>query len=161
MGKKNEVNFDIWDLDPSVNEQELVTAVCGWTGLNQAEMKVRSLRENRGGGQTARVCVRKEMADKMRRHSRIKVHWQFCRVRERFTPLRCYRCMEYGHNSYSCKNEPRGKACFKCLQEGHSVSDCRNEAMCLTCKEIGHRMDSMECPKYREFTIEKKDRLNR
>lgn len=141
VGKKNEVNFEIMDLDPSVKEQELIIAVCGWTGLDQAELNVRSLRENRGGGQIARVCVRKE--EEMRRHRRIKVHWQYCRVRERLTPLRCYRCMEV-----------RVKTCFKCLK--HNVRDCVNEATCLTCKESGYRMDSMECTKYKELVFDKK-----
>uniref|UniRef100_A0A6P7H029 Cellular nucleic acid-binding protein homolog n=1 Tax=Diabrotica virgifera virgifera TaxID=50390 RepID=A0A6P7H029_DIAVI len=68
---------------------------------------------------------------------------------EKHTPVRCYKCLLYGHNLYECKGESRVACCYNCFNSGHTAVQCSGTAYCLTCKEEGHRMDRMTCPAYR------------
>ncbi|XP_056647215.1 reticulocyte-binding protein homolog 2a-like [Diorhabda sublineata] len=147
--KRKEAIFTVMEVDPSVTPLELKEAVCQWTGIDGEEVEVRGMRESRGGGQTATLAIREERAAALRTAQKIKVHWQYCSVKERFTPLRCYRCLEYGHSTYNCSGKDRSRCCFNCIKEGHRAQECQNEAWCLSCDSKGHRTDTMACPKYR------------
>ncbi|XP_056647415.1 uncharacterized protein LOC130452165 [Diorhabda sublineata] len=153
--KRRETVFTVMEVDPFISPSELRDSIVTWTGLKNADIVVKGMRESRGGGQTATIAVREEMAAALRSVDKVKIHWQYCKVRERFTPLRCFRCLEYGHSTYQCKGKDRGRCCFSCIKEGHRAQECLNEAWCLSCSESGHRTDTMACPKYRDAVFGK------
>ncbi|XP_057656717.1 uncharacterized protein LOC130894134 [Diorhabda carinulata] len=153
--KRKESVFTVMEVDPSITPSELKEVVCEWTGIDREEIEVRGMRESRGGGQTATLAIREERAAALRSAQKIKVHWQYCSVKERFTPLRFYRCLEYGHSTYNCSGKDRSRCCFKCIKEGHRAQECQNEAWCLSCDDKGNRTDTMACPKHTNIVFGK------
>lgn len=86
-------------------------------------------------------------------------------------PLRCARCLRYGHTTKSCKNE---KICADCTNIAHVIREdgetCENMRKCINCTEnnfeaVDHSALNKKCPVFlREkeiqaiVTIEKTDR---
>ncbi|XP_050909280.1 uncharacterized protein LOC127123061 [Lathyrus oleraceus] len=53
------------------------------------------------------------------------------------TPLKCYRCNEFGHRISECKSDV--KKCYKCGKLAHLVADCKeNVVTCYNYGEPGH-----------------------
>lgn len=59
------------------------------------------------------------------------------------SPLRCYKCQQYGHGSRNCRNEPR---CFECGQLAHGDEPCSSTKCCATCHSLNHTARSNACP---------------
>lgn len=70
-------------------------------------------------------------------------------------PLRCFKCLKFGHTSKDCNSE---KKCSKCGEAFHD--ECNNEAKCVNCKNE-HGAFAKECPvlaKEKQITKLKIDR---
>uniref|UniRef100_A0A6P7GZU2 Uncharacterized protein LOC114349033 n=1 Tax=Diabrotica virgifera virgifera TaxID=50390 RepID=A0A6P7GZU2_DIAVI len=147
--RRKETYFTITRLDPGVSEKSLKKSIRSYTGIPEEEVDVRVLRTNKYGEQVATITVRPSKAEELRKYGSIKVGWVICPVMERHNPIRCYKCLKFGHNTYDCKEESRAACCYNCLKNGHTAVNCTNKAFCLVCKEEGHRMDRMACPAYR------------
>jgi hypothetical protein len=37
--------------------------------------------------------------------------------------MKCYRCLQLGHQQFECENDP---ICYKCKQSGHMGVDCKS-----------------------------------
>lgn len=120
------------------------------------EIKVVSLKPiHTGAYQTALIELDIVLANKMSNEGRIRIGWSSVRVEEIIKPIRCFKCLSFGHRSYQCTNEnERAGACYKCGQVGHRINECLNQAFCGTCSQEGHRSDSMACPCYRKIVEE-------
>ena len=67
-----------------------------------------------------------------------------CRIRN-YNPVRkCYKCLGYGHTSYTCKGPDRTDHCYKCAEKGHKASDCTNEEKCIVCKDVGRSEEDIK-----------------
>lgn len=55
-------------------------------------------------------------------------------------PLRCFKCLKFGHTGKNCTNE---KKCSKCGESFHE--ECVNSEKCVNCGE-NHSAFSKECP---------------
>ncbi|KAL1505132.1 hypothetical protein ABEB36_004755 [Hypothenemus hampei] len=89
------------------------------------------------------ATLREELVDKLVKNKRIVILWNRCRITELFQPVRCFKCLGYGHYASDCQNpnranELKGK-CFKCTEEGHSAKTCPNQSRCYECEAQGHR----------------------
>ena len=80
----------------------------------------------------------------------IRVGWVRCRIRERITPTRCYKCLDYGHLARKCTSETdRSKLCYRCGTEGHKAKMCNAQPKCLLCNSANHASGSYRCPPYK------------
>ncbi|XP_050876686.1 uncharacterized protein LOC127080409 [Lathyrus oleraceus] len=62
------------------------------------------------------------------------------------TPLKCYRCDEFGQRVRECKTDV--KKCYKCGKLGHLVADCKkNMLTCYNCGEPRHISTNFPKPK--------------
>lgn len=59
-------------------------------------------------------------------------------------PLRCRKCLAYGHHERLCKRKPR---CSNCSQEGHALVDCIRNPFCRPCN-APHPVTDPKCPTF-------------
>lgn len=88
----------------------------------------------------------------LREKGRVFVEWSSCRVVDFARPLRCFKCLAYGHMSGGCKSET---VCEHCGGFGHNKGVCDKKGepvVCVNCKrakrECGHDVRSRDCPVY-------------
>ncbi|CAH1110905.1 unnamed protein product [Psylliodes chrysocephalus] len=160
---KQETLIHINDLDAITQAEEILESIARVIGPeNKKFVTVKSLRPNRNGGQAATVAVQgKDLAKRITHDGRIKIGWINCRLRERYSFMRCYRCLEYGHHTKECKGEDKANLCRNCGKESHKASDCKENPYCLTCKIEGHRNDQIKCPAFRALIEEKSAGVNK
>lgn len=99
-----------------------------------------------------------DRADALRQVRHIKIGLVACRAKEIITPLRCFRCLEYGHNSQKCEGEDRSTQGLNCGKEEHRVQECKEEPICRKCKVVGHRMNTMRCPEFRDMVYGRRNK---
>lgn len=149
----------ISDIDGATTDEDLIEAIMTVTGTNDREVvKIRSMRTNRNGGQVAIVAARKDIAEKLLRADRIRVGLINCRTREWVHLVRCFRCLQYGHQQSECKEEDNADACRKCGEKGHKEKGCEKESYCFTCKTRGHRNSEMKCPHFKTLLKDKHEK---
>lgn len=115
--------------------------------IGEEEIRVGALRPAFGGTQSATVLVPGLAAKKLKDVSRIQVGWVCCRLIQRESEARCYRCWEFGHTASGCKGEDRTKLCFNCGREGHVIATCEFSVRCVACGKEGHKMGNRSCQK--------------
>lgn len=116
------------------------------------ETMVKWLSKGYGGTQNAGISLPADQAYKLLAVEKIKIGWSICRIKEIIQPKRCFKCMEFNHNSNDCKGVDRSKKCRKCGEEGHYVKVCTNTLKCMLCAGIAdhnHIYGSTRCPVYR------------
>ncbi|KAI4459357.1 zinc knuckle [Holotrichia oblita] len=154
--RNNDDVLHITDIDGDIDWSGLMTAISeSVRGLKADGIKVLSLKPNQWGSQNATVALGKVYAKELIRQGTIKIGWISCRVRPRVYVVRCYRCLEFGHVSSTCKADDKSKSCLNCGKEGHRAKECQNLSFCFTCKKEGHRADRMKCPHYKRIIEDK------
>lgn len=148
------------DLDPDVEQDELEEAVKIIIGENaNVETRIMGSMNNRGL-KHAFITMPVTAMEKMLKQTRIHVGWSRCRIEEKFSLSRCFKCLRLGHVAAKCPNkEDRAKACFKCGLSDHTAKDCKNSPWCSECNTQEHRADSMLCPVYAKFVNEIKSKM--
>ena len=64
------------------------------------------------------------------------------------SPMRCFRCLRFGHTRERCRNQP---ACGKCSSRDHSSDSCTAETLrCVNCDrdQSPHSAFDPSCPAY-------------
>ena len=75
----------------------------------------------------------------------IKVGFERCNVQPYVpSPLRCFKCQQFGHHQDSCKRE---KVCGRCAQPDHQDTGCTTKAKCANCNG-NHPAFSKDCPRW-------------
>ena len=120
-------------------------------------IKVRLSRPNLGEQRSSAVEMDEQADFKLVKKGIIKLGLGNCRVRLQATPLRCFRCLAYGHIASKCEGPDRSKLCFKCGMENHKADDCRGKLRCFLCKsaklkgkELNHFPGSRKCSEFRK-----------
>lgn len=138
-------------MDAITTEAEIKSAIIQKLG-NEQNVEVKSMYTNRNCEQIATLVMPAETASMLLHHSPIKIGWSMCRLKEKVIVPRCTNCLKMGHTMRYCRDKNRHeRRCLKCTKEGHVSKDCENQSYCLSCAAVGHRSDSMSCPKYRRM----------
>ncbi|XP_055615296.1 uncharacterized protein LOC129761584 [Toxorhynchites rutilus septentrionalis] len=75
----------------------------------------------------------------------IDVGFHLCRVRQYIPPpLRCMKCLKFGHKKDVCKGN---QTCANCAKLYHDKTECQQERRCVVCRG-GHHTLSKDCPVY-------------
>lgn len=124
---------------------------------------VRNLRKMRDGTQTASVLLSANDAITVLKQGKVTVGWSRCRITQDVQPVRCYRCLGYGHKSMNCKEIDRTDCCLRCGEQGHKAKGCVAPPKCLICSsetDKNHPSGSYACPTYRKYLKEAKSQHN-
>lgn len=127
---------------------------------SQCDGKIR-MRRSYGSTQIGTIKLPVDVANKLLEAGKIKVGWSVCELRIQREPLRCHRCLGFGHMKANCKGEDRSKACWKCGEvdeDKHQSKDCKKAPKCLLCSERdgnNHSTGSLRCKAYRDAAAKK------
>ena len=109
------------------------------------------------------VVLSEDDAIKLEELSRLKVGMTSCRVRRRVVVTRCFRCLGFGHQRRSSKEEDRSSLCYKYSEAGHPAKNCTGTQKCFLCVkedpavDYGHVAGSGACTAFqRALEAEKK-----
>lgn len=100
-------------------------------------------------------------AIKLLEKGKLKIGWINCRLRKRTMVSRCYRCLDYGHQSRDCKGPDRTHLCFRCGKPGHKAKECKTDPNCMLCigndaVNSNHTPGTGECAVFRRALAEAK-----
>ncbi|CAH1099091.1 unnamed protein product [Psylliodes chrysocephalus] len=145
------------DMDAITTKEDVAAAIEGIAP--GAEVEVKYMRETMGGRQMAAVLMDEAGAKIVVREGRVKIGWSSCRVREKITFEKCFKCWKMGHKAAECKGPSREDRCRKCGGVGHRMRECENNIpYCWTCEEQGHT--NTRCPRYQKALREEIRRAN-
>nr|XP_044248552.1 uncharacterized protein LOC123002450 [Drosophila takahashii] len=99
-----EAHVEVRDLDDLTTKEEVAAAVHALTGHQVDVSSVKALRPAYAGTKMAVLALAPQIAAKLLAEGRVKVGWSSCRVRERASERRCYKCLEFGHIALRCKS---------------------------------------------------------
>lgn len=143
------------DIDEVTSKEEIHEAmVQQFTLPAPDDVVVRSLRKAYGSTQIAIISLPAELALKILLVGKIKIGWTVCKLRELIRPLKCFKCLDFGHIAKDCTNNDRSDRCRRCGGTGHQAKDCAKLPSCMLCKGVDgvaleHISGSSRCPAYR------------
>ncbi|BES90459.1 ZnF_C2HC [Nesidiocoris tenuis] len=130
------VSIEVRDLDSCTTLEEVELAVRQRLKGKEGVLKTFVTPTNGRELKMAIIELDQLGAKELLETGRVRVGFVNCRVRVRTTVTRCYRCLGYGHQARSCKNEDRSGSCFKCGGAGHKAANCSASEACMLCKEL-------------------------
>ncbi|XP_046736548.1 uncharacterized protein LOC124405569 [Diprion similis] len=157
------LTVEVRDLDDVTEAGEVKEALTSTLQVECAE-EVR-MRRGYNGTQVALIRLPERTARRILAVGKIKVGWCICRIRERVTVVKCFRCQGYGHRSGECVGADCSNACRRCGKAGHKEKDCQDSPSCVLCGRNNWRADhftgSGRCRAFREELTKAKVRHNR
>lgn len=149
-----EIVLECLNLDEVTTGDELRSALKTEFALEdqQCDGPIR-MRKSYGSTQIATIKMAIPVANKILEVGKVKVGWSVCSLRVSQQPLRCFKCLGFGHQSKNCKGLDRSKACWKCGVDGHQSKDCSSAPKCLLCSENdgnSHPTGSLKCKAYKD-----------
>jgi hypothetical protein len=149
------ITIECRDMDEITEPIEICKALEEQFSIEDIELKdIRNMRKTFRGTQAAEFDLPAEAAKRVLSSGKIKIGWSVCRLRERFQPKRCFRCMNFGHWARDCTGVDRSRQCRRCGLEGHLAATCTGVRKCLICNDkettaSDHITGSSRCPEYR------------
>nr|CAI5852386.1 unnamed protein product [Callosobruchus analis] len=154
----------IMGADAVTTLEDVADAIKGSMKVGHEAFVVRSARQAYGETQNFTVEAEAGVAEGLLAAKTIRLGLLNCEVRERINLIRCFRCKNLGHVQSQCTGPDRRDNCLRCGGKGHIVKACPegSKEYCFSCKEEGHRNDTMKCPAFRKllFDQRRKSRLN-
>ena len=147
----------VFDLNSGITVEQVQTAVKKAIPELTAEPAVTLSHPNQREQVIAFVTLPARDATSFTKTKALQVGPFSCRLRQYSHAKRCYKCLGFGHTSYTCQGQDRKDYCYKCAEKGHKAVDCRNEEKCIACIDAGkleedtkHRRGTERCKSYRE-----------
>lgn len=148
---QGKMNLFVMGMDTTTCEQDVKSGIATAQNIEEAKIRVLSLRTGRYDEKTAIVELPRPQATRLLVARKVKIGWINCAVRERIEVPRCYNCLEHGHRTKDCKAQTSKKdECLNCGEKGHKAKTCTNRPRCSKCGEEGHRSDQIKCPYFRK-----------
>ncbi|KAK9746037.1 hypothetical protein QE152_g6444 [Popillia japonica] len=132
-------------MDVVATAREIGEVISKITAISTETSEAKVLRSAYGSKQNATIVMHAD-ANKLLQIAKIKMGWTNCKIIERKSELRCYRCWEDGHIKFECNGIDKERLCLKCAKEGHIATACPNQPFCIYCKQEGHQTGSLKCP---------------
>lgn len=146
--------IDIKDLDATVEEQEVEDALKKFFGSTNIEIeKMYITKRNKWGSKMAICQLDEQLAIKLEEKGHITVGWVNCRVKRKACPVRCFRCLGYGHQKTECTSVDRSEDCWKCGSKGHKAGACTSQPLCYLCQEKSEQLGTDHVPGSYKCTI--------
>lgn len=152
--KNNEETIFIYDLDAVTTEEEVKVAIEEAIGSKVFNLVIRNAPGER---KMAIVSMERSEVQAIIEIRRIRIGWNWCRVKEKISIDKCFKCLKHGHRARECTGPDRSKSCLKYGSGEHKVENCQaNKEYCCDCGTDGHRNGSGNCPNFRKMIIEKR-----
>lgn len=142
----------VMDLDESVTQQDVASAIANACGCAAGDVKVGEIRRSLSTLGTVWVRCPLTAIRKLAEAKRVLVGWVSARVDVLpARALQCYRCLEKGHSRHQCTSPTdRSALCYACGEPGHTANQCVAQTKkCALCAERGlpadHRLGA-KCP---------------
>ncbi|XP_041451705.1 uncharacterized protein LOC121405164 [Drosophila obscura] len=135
----------ISDLDPLVRAEDLTKALADQFSVDANSVTVRSLRPSYRDTQSAVIGLPSKDAEVVLGKGKMKVGWTMCRVKERHSKPRCYKCLEIGHIAPKCQSAGDRTGC--CIRCGDRSREDR-----------GHQAGNRQCPLAMHEVVSRKRR---
>lgn len=156
------VIYEIKDLDPTIEKEELQEELAHRLQRQKEEIQIKTIRYGYGGTKTAIVSVSSEVLEILGQENKLRIGFTNCRVKRTQNILRCFKCHAFGHLSYNCTLDLKGKElCRRCGGLGHQINGCDAIRCCILCTREGihsskaeHVAGAANCPQYKKY-IEK------
>ncbi|XP_076660075.1 uncharacterized protein LOC143363362 [Halictus rubicundus] len=155
------VSFEIKDVDPTLEKEEIITELAREIKLELHEIKIKTSRFGFGGTKTVIVNFPAKALEKLKGTSKIKIGFTNCRVNRTQSLVRCFKCHEYGHMSYNCNIDTQGQElCRRCGVIGHQINGCQAIRCCVLCTRKGvpaakaeHVAGAANCPQLAHYLL--------
>lgn len=145
------------DLDEITSQEDIISSIKEHIpGIGTVQKEDIKMRTRSDGTQTATITMAAVDANRMLEVGHLRVGWVRCRIRERSAPIRCYKCLDFGHTASHCTSKTdRTGLCLRCGAKGHMAKACSAKPKCLICKqdEKGgneHATGCFQCPAYKK-----------
>ncbi|XP_072938824.1 uncharacterized protein [Epargyreus clarus] len=142
----------VMDLDDSVTQQDVASAIAVMCGCVASDIKVGEIRRRASALGTAWVRCPLTAIRKLASAKRVLVGWVSARVEVLpARQLQCFRCLETGHARHQCTSATdRSALCYACGEPNHKASQCGAPVpRCALCADLGrpadHRLGSRNC----------------
>ena len=131
------VTLEVRDLDETTTKEEVVEALR--TVLEgTCELDTHVIGPSPRGQMTALVNTDPATATRLLDKARVRIGWVNCRIRERVSVQRCFKCLGYGHPKAKCGGPDRSHNCWRCGEPGHKAEACSSNQECFLCAEDGN-----------------------
>lgn len=161
------ITYKIKDINPTIEKEELKQGLEKKLEVQESEtqsIEVKTIRFGYAGTRTAMVVLPMSAAEKIGDEAKIKIGFTSCRIRRTF--IRCFRCHEFGHMTYSCTKNLQGKEiCRRCGTKGHQIDRCKAIRCYILCTREGipaakaeHVAGAVNCPQYRKYVEQVSER---
>ena len=157
---RDKVALEVKGLDPIVTGPEIKASIATHYKIgerNAEQIIVKTIRTAYAGTRMAVLEMPANLIGEIRDTESVKIGYTIAKVRLVPNVVRCFRCHELGHISYSCKTQVnRREICRKCGIEGHSIVGCTAAPRCILCTrrkmpeaKTGYVAGAIACPQYK------------
>ena len=152
------MTLEIRDIADSTTKEEVEGAIKRQRPDYEGPVEARLRRPSKRGQVLAVVSLPEQEALELLKTAKIKIGWVVCQIRSCTVIKRCFKCLSFGHTTYTCKGVDITKCGYKCGSDEHLVKDCKDNAKCFVCAEpekppekLGHIEGSGACELFREL----------
>jgi len=112
-------------LDSITSIDDIINDIVLNSDIAKEEVRIISLRKTYGETQAALVLMPLDSAARATKNGRMRIGLVYCSARICKRRLRCYRCLQFGHESKSCSGPDNSKCCRRCGISDHHAADCK------------------------------------